>query len=175
MSLIEEALRRAQEQERDVPAGHQDLPRPLSQQPVTATQEIPMSTTTVLQPSRSWIPLACLGGGFVLVIGVVIWKLWLASVPLAPASRRSVGTTRSASPQGAPTLLNPVLPHTSLLQPRLQLTGIVGGPGEPLAIINGNIMRVGETRDGALLLEVREDAVRVRWHDQELVLRITTR
>jgi len=47
------------------------------------------------------------------------------------------------------------------------------GPGESLAIINGNIMRRGDTVGGVTLLEVHEDSARVRWHDGELVLRFT--
>jgi len=59
------------------------------------------------------------------------------------------------------------------MQPELELNGIVEGIGEPFVIINGRLVRLGETVEGATLLEVKKDTVRLRWLDQELVLRTT--
>ena len=55
--------------------------------------------------------------------------------------------------------------------PELKLNGVVEGVGEPFAIINGGIVRLGETIDGATLLEVKDDTVRLRWLNQDLTLR----
>ena len=173
MSLIEEALRRAQEAGRIPESREPPPPSPQPGQPptpVASLRESPL--TTAVRPSRSWFEVALIGGGFVLVIGLVVWEFWISFGPGISTATRPVTTAPRTDSQVVQASFRPAS-RKSLLPPHLELTGIVEGPGEPLAIINGNIMRVGDTVDEATLLEVRGDSARVHWRDRELVLRLT--
>ena len=64
----------------------------------------------------------------------------------------------------ASTTASPVREHG------LTLNGVVGGPGEPLAIINGEIIRLGETVNGATLVTVEESSATLRRDGQDVVL-----
>ena len=167
MSLIEEALRRVQEAGRA--PERREPPAPLVQPPapVTRTQGSPLATAS--RRSRAWRQAVLLGGGTALVVGLVVWRFRTLAGP-------DVATTHSPSPPVVESTLSPApqppLPQP-LPQPHLELTGIVEGHGESFAIINGNIMRVGDTLDGATLLEVGGESARVHWGDGELVLRLT--
>ncbi|MBI4322737.1 MAG: hypothetical protein HY596_00495 [Candidatus Omnitrophica bacterium] len=177
MSLIEEALRRTQQT-----AGQDAKPqdRPMAPAPVAspAAQVSQAKTATPLPflPSqgggrlRARIEKGLLAGGSALIAGIVIWEAWVYVAPAAGRLRRPVAAARPAGAQAVQTSFSPSM-HRPLLQPTLRLSGIVGGPGEPLAIINGTIMRVGEMVAGATLLEVGEDFARLRWRDQDVVLR----
>jgi hypothetical protein len=109
-------------------------------------------------------------GGAVLIAGIVAWEAWVYLIPGAQESR---GIARGGSSQGArvmQTSLSPAI-RRPLMQPALRLSGIVGGPGEPLAIINGAIVRVGEEVAGATVTELGQDYAKMRWHDQDITLR----
>ena len=170
MSLIEEALRRAQEAN-PIPERREILPPappPSQSQPRRPVIRVQGSSS---RRSRSWRETALLGGGVALIAGVVVWQLRSDVSPPAPTTIRSLAATaRNTSPRVVQTSPSPAS-HKPLLSSRPELSGIVWGPGESLAIINGNIMRVGETVDGTTLLGVRNDSAQIRWRDQELVLR----
>ena len=57
-------------------------------------------------------------------------------------------------------------------KPRLTLSGVIGGPGEPMAIINGSLLGPGDAIEGATLLDVTGDSARLRWRDEDVVLRL---
>ena len=175
MSVIEEALRRAQETSH-VPEQQETLTpsSPFRSQP-HQQPEVRIQSASPAGTSR--MRTALIAGGVALLVGLMVWKIRMVSVastsittqPL-PAATPSAGpklTQPSPSPSLTPRKLLPASP------PRL--SGIVGGTGEPLAIIDGNIMRAGETVDRTTLLEVRDDSARIRWHEQELVLRTNDR
>lgn len=159
MSLIEEALRKAQlERPSGRPASSvavedpppRAVPLPRVRPVAHAPSAQPAPATAGLQPGLA-------AGAGLLVIGVLAW-FWLGtrSSPRAPAPT-------SAAPVAAP---RPVFRK----QPPFQLTGVVGGPGEPLAIINGQIVKVGDAVAGAVLLEVGSNSARLRRGNEELVL-----
>jgi len=54
---------------------------------------------------------------------------------------------------------------------QLELHGVVEGTGEPLAIINGRIVHLGETVEGATLVEVGKHTARLRRRKRDIVLR----
>ncbi len=165
MSLIEEALRRTQE------TTGQDAKASSASQVSQAKTATPLPS--LLSPSdsslRARIEKGLLIGGSALIASIVIWEAWVYLTPIAARLRRPVAAVRPAGARVVRTSLSPA--HRSLLQPTLRLSGIVGGPGEPLAIINGTIVRVGEMVAGATLLEVGKDFARLRWRDQDVVLR----
>jgi len=155
MSLIEEALRKAQ---LEGPGGRQgssvavEDPSPRT---VSFPQVRPVAQAPSAQPA---IPLAA--GAGLLAIGVLAWMWWGHSARPPAIASSPASTVPAAAPR-------PVFRK----QPPFQLTGVVGGPGEPLAIINGQIVKVGDAVSGAVLLEVASDSARLRWGDEELVLK----
>jgi len=55
-----------------------------------------------------------------------------------------------------------------------RLTGIVEGSGEPLAMINGMVLGIGDRVEGATLLEIANGSVRLRRADgNETVLQVS--
>ena len=56
--------------------------------------------------------------------------------------------------------------------PPFVLNGVVRGKGEPLAIINGRILKVGDGIEAATLAEIAQESARLRWPDRELIIRI---
>jgi len=189
MSLIEEALRRIQ-QEPIPPTPRQEAP---GTAPPQATTPAPRIRTRA--PSTNIITafaFASIGLG-VLAIGLAGGSLWMsrqmlgrkgtATLPSARGTSQVTSTPRvaaepvatsSAEPAVKPEVVVPAKREPLRLRsqpPQLELNGIVEGVGEPLALINGRIVRLGETVQDATLLEVKDDTVRLRWHNEELVLR----
>ena len=153
MSLIEEALRRVQ-----------TLPPP-AQRPeaIPQTPEI-RAIPMVARPryrSASQIPWlgVVIGSAGVLLLG---WVIWTMMVLVRPTS------VPQSVPAPSPRRARIALPT----RPYLALSGIVGGPGEPIAIINGRLLAPGETIEGATLLDVTGDSARLRWRDEDVVLRL---
>ncbi len=197
MSLIEEALRRLGEQ--DAPTRvRQDTPvRRQVEEPKRESAPLPVAQTPAALPSPTSVPPVSVGpwlgfwatvGGSaaLLVVGLLLGTLWNA---------RPVSTTRAveaAKPVPAPVptpqsvvavvtpvaSMAPIAPLKPMMakstgMPNLELNGVVEGVGEPLVIINGRIVRLGETIEGATLLGVGDGAARFQWRDKELVVKTT--
>ncbi|MBI3320147.1 MAG: hypothetical protein HYZ89_06135 [Candidatus Omnitrophica bacterium] len=162
MSLIEEALRRAER------TTGQDAEWQDHQATEPGTPALPSRGGSRL---RARIEKGLLVGGSALITGLVIWGARVSLTPSAGRLRRPVASTRPAGARVVQTAAFSPAMQKPLLQPTLRLSGIVGGPGEPLAIINGTIVRMGERVAGAMLLEVGEDFARLRWRDRDVVLR----
>lgn len=177
MSLIEEALRKTQQQQSasspsDRPATEPGNPAKLGGRgsPVAEGGGTPLPTLRSPENPRARIERALMIGGAVLIAGVVAWEAWVYLTPNRQVTPRIARNASARSAQVVQTSLTPAV-RRPLLQPTLRLSGIVGGPGEPLAIINGAIVRVGEEVAGATLLEIGQDFARVRWRDQDMILR----
>jgi hypothetical protein len=54
--------------------------------------------------------------------------------------------------------------------PRLVISGIIFDPLDPEAIINGQSVKTGETIEGAYIVEIQKDRVRIRFKGEERVL-----
>ena len=197
MSLIEEALRRAQEDgqlsQRETPI-HVQLP-----DPAPAAE----SAQEASRPSLNWAAAIT-----VATVGVLAWIAWgRMAAPPARRGTSSVGSpatadtssperilpARSAAGMVPPRSAAPVVsrqPSQAVrapvaaegashpmvrraFSPALTLNGVVEGSGEPLALINDNVLRIGDTIEGATLVAVKADAATLRWRDQELVLKTT--
>ena len=96
------------------------------------------------------------------------------SQPIQPTA---IQPSSSAKPAVSPPVaVTPVTKTPTLVKrkrPELTLNGIVEGRGEPVAIINGMILRIGDSVAGAILLEIRGEEARLRWRDEELLLSTT--
>ena len=194
MSLIEEALRRAQQAAPAAEASGTSTPaQTLELDPPPLFQE--SAATSAASGARSEVPLQPWAGLAVVVVATVVLTLWIVkplsrSVPAAttapahpaeiakpavpvPTTSAAAATAAVASPATANPAPAGAVHGRKRIQPTLILNGTIEGSGEPLAIINGSIRRVGETVEGATLLEIKKDAARLQWHDQEIVIRTT--
>ncbi len=157
MSLIEEALRRIQE------AGQ---PSERTETPTSALKTRYAGAPAGKRSSARWVRGGLILCGIGVVVGLGLNLLTHTSLPksITPPVVRQQPV--SVPPKSA-------FPSRTLQNPRshlLELNGVVRGAGEPLAIVNGNILRVGETMGGVTLLEVGDGSARVRWQDREMTL-----
>lgn len=122
----------------------------------------------------AWVGIA------VLVAGLVGGALWTHR--LMVSAQRDVRPVPGIEPPATRLAQVPALEIPDIMTsaqspqsgPGFQLNGIVEGVGEPFAIINGHITRLGETIGGAILLTVDEGSATLRLEDnEELVLRTT--
>jgi hypothetical protein len=171
-------------------------PSPVSEQsPATAPDTVRSGRRRRAVETRSsslspWIGFLAAAGGssLLLIIGLLLGSLWAsrgpspaliakspALSPQEPAPVLPVATAPVPAEPNMPTA--PVRRHRvrgpSAKAPVLRLNGIVEGEGEPLVIVNGQILRLGETIDGAVLVDIEEDAARFEWKDQEVLVRTT--
>jgi len=153
MSLIEEALRRVQ-----------TLPPPPERPEVERRKPVPLppAPEARVEPPASQIPWlgVLIGSAGALILG---WVIWTTAVLVRP--------TDVAQPAPAPSPRRPLMALPG--KPHLELSGIIGGPGQPMAIINGMLLSPGEIIEGATLLDVTGDSARLRWRDEEIVLQLS--
>jgi len=183
MSLIEQALRQAQTA----------ISRPPAQSSIGVTEPLTTPATggdpAIVVPSHWQNLLPAVGVGLV-VMGLSAWVMLTFRVGLSimPASRTQVVIRPASSPASPPALATLAAEPKPVAQPRMpvqilelaqpesqappfSLNGIVEGVGEPFAIINGTIVRLGESIEGATLTEVAQGKATLRWNDQNVVLR----
>jgi len=125
-----------------------------------------------------WVGLGVL---LAMTVGMALWThrvmVTLKPIPMRlPTSPQATAPT-SQMISGAPLAVassppsRPFAPPSTPKPPTLKLSGIVRGVGEPFAIINNHIVRLGENVEGATLLAVNDESVKLQWSDEELVLR----
>ena len=154
MSLIEEALRQAQIKLQPQPPQTVMEPGPQAP-PVPASPPTSVPTHAPVRPPRTQVRasaagsgrklplLALMGVGIGLAGGCVIGAIWWweATSPFASSSRGL-----------------------------FDLTGVIEGTGESLAIINGRVTRLGDSVDGATVLGITKNSATLRWRGQKVVL-----
>ena len=178
MSLIEEALRRVQQE-----AAGSSEPRPAPAPRAAVKTDQPVSvhswpTTEVLaapSSARTKVkgPLAVVALGAVLGIGISFWLERGGrdeTVRLQQVGGGSSALSAPSRPLRAPRAGIRAHPRDANA---LVLSGIAAGPGQPYAVINGQVVGVGEFIGDSTLLEVTESAVRLRRPDgTEIILRL---
>mgnify|MGYP001593629177 CR=1 FL=1 len=177
MSLIEEALRRAQDP--TLPPAPATTPSTAPFAPKTrAVSPWPLnpsstSSSTVATNALVAVAVAVLGLTIVLIVGGAFWMgRILSGQRSAVADTPSGDATIEASPEAAPPppLADPAAPALDFgalvrgrrAAPEFALSGIVVGGGEPYAVINGNIVSVGDLVEGLRLIQISEDSVTLR-------------
>ena len=170
MSLIEEALRGPRPASR--PSGVAPARPALVESPAPAAVLPSPSVAIERSPSGSTGRRA-----FTLAVtflaGFLGWALWARMNPPqamraeAPSASVGVLAAKPAAPiiRKASAVSNPVISP-----PTLTLNGVVVGHGDPLAVINGHITRIGESVENAILVAVDSNSARLRWRDQEFTL-----
>ncbi|GEM_PF-4199752 len=173
MSVIEEALRRAQG------PLHPQAP---TLAPKTSTAQVPAQPAvytppqapvgTVPAPAHSWTATASsisassrssntpIVAAVSAALGLSVLLLGLAAVWLTrhPATSGGLTTSPAATAATAPLSTTTV----ASLGEGLALSGIVLGGNEPYAVINGTIITVGERLDGYLVSEITETTVTLK-------------
>ncbi len=193
MSLIEEALRRAKDPfiqppptptPPKAPAKTPKAQKPDQPQPVHSwipALAPPQTNSGTSLPSRVSFPLMgvaavvlCLA--LALLIGGIRWMWRTAPQRLSGSAPTVQHATTAAIEQ---TRLPANVPSTTAStqepgpKPALALSGIVGGLGQPYAVINGTIVSEGERVGTATLVEITKGAVRLRRDDgTDLVLTV---
>lgn len=188
MSLIEEALRQIEANQpqsvatKRAPAATAPPSPPVAEAPAKAVA-VPV---TGPQPEidgeprglAPWVGiLAALGGSALLVlVGLTLGALWTSRASRSTAAPTVTPISAPTEPATVAASVPPIqrartrprrTPAAVMKLPELRLSGTVEGVGEPMAIVNGNVLRLGESIDGAVLVEVRGDTARFRWRDEE--------
>lgn len=175
MSVIEEALRRAQG------PLHPTAP---TLAPKASTAQVPAQPAvytppqapvgTVQAPAHSWtatassIPGSSRSSNAPIVaavsaaLGLSVLVLGLASVWLTRHPATSGGLATSPAAKAAAATAQPSATTPASLGEGLALSGIVLGGNEPYAVINGTIIMVGERLDGYLVSEITESTVTLK-------------
>ncbi len=91
-------------------------------------------------------------------------------VTVSAPDRARAPTIRAETDSVQADLQTPVTPPPPA-EPVLALNGVVRGVGESFAIINGTIVRLGETIEDATLLRVDSGMAIVRRKGKDLILR----
>jgi hypothetical protein len=195
MSLIEEALRQLEAKHTaSKPSPAPAPPSPAASPPAVEPSPLTMTTSSgapvLPSPTRPeedaappginpWMGfVATLAGcAVLLLVGLTLGVAWQARSPQlqAPPPAAPMVVTPVDPPVVAPVKALP-RPRPILASPKppsLELNGIVEGVGEPLVIVNGHLLRRGESIDGATLMEVRDNAARFQWRDEDLIIRTT--
>lgn len=179
MSLIEEALRRAQDpvtaspQTTTTPPPQQAKPEtnpPAHSWTAPAQPHVPPSSGARLRfPTRTAIMLGALGALVVVGLGRIFW--WGRTIGLGQTAlgSRLLAPGPDTMPAGTPPTSPLQRTHPALASTRAQahllLNGVVEGLGEPYAMINGTILGVGEQVGELTLIAINDGAVTLRRAD----------
>jgi hypothetical protein len=185
MSLINDALKRASESDKDRP--HQAETPPAMQQPVMLKKE----------PKKPWIlPVAILV--VLIAAGLFFWKGWPRRTVPAPAKPATPVVHTAAKPASAPVVTPAplvtstpvsvvtsapvvaptpppaVVPVPVVTEPSapvvwpadLSLQAIFYSKTHPHAFINGRSVKEGDTINGIEIKKIQPDGVQVEWSGQ---------
>jgi hypothetical protein len=188
MSLLNDALKRASQSDRN---------RPRSAQPQAFLH--PVGERRGHSEKRGHSLALALGAGSVLALGLAgwfFWQLWGASHSFAPAQvepapavapviRAEIPPPPITAPQVAASTPAPALasmPETAVSAPAvpvepawpadLKVTGIFFRATNPLALINGKTVGVGEDIDGIRVTQIEKDRVTVEWNGKMKELKV---
>jgi hypothetical protein len=188
MSLINDALRRASQSERNRPLGASTR---VAMEPAPAARSSGLSVLLVVAI------LVALG-----VAGWLFWQLWNGHgnpgstvvvanpappltqapvvapktapiTPAAPANPAPVPVVVAAPPVAALPVAAPpsVTQDTQVVWPvDLTLSAVFFSKTNPRVLINGNLYGVGDTVQGVLLTKIEKDEVTVEWNGHSKVL-----
>ncbi len=177
MSLIEQALRRAQDpgipQAKDPPQPNQAEPAP--KPPIHPWQGPPPGRWSRALPLVAAATFAATGA--LIVIGALWIRATLARQAAQSPQPVAISAEGRASVAG-PVFSAPAHPKPSPAPKRAQreefiLSGLIEGQGEPLAVINGEIVAVGDRIGSATFVGIVDGVARLRHDDgQEHSLQI---
>ena len=183
MSLIEEALRRVQDPNTPKAKAAPKPPKTDAEQPALSPHSwTPTSPSPIVTPTSApvnpnvalVVAVAVLGLTVALIAGGAVWfrRALHGTQPLPDSTQTQLPSGEPALETAAPT------PVERRGAPRsgetFVLTGVVEGSGEPYAMIDGALVRVGEQVRDATLLEIANGAVRLRRADgSETIVRVS--
>ena len=171
MSLINDALRRASQGDRNRPP--------------------PGGPTEGMKPApdpANWVLLAVLAAAVFMMFVGAVWFFWhaLAMRPVYPAPPATViGSSPPSKPAPSPAPATPVQPAAAEIAtppppvrlgpppyPPLKLQGIFYSRSNPCALINGQTVQEGVTLTGVTIQRIEPSQVTVQWNGQVKVLKM---
>ena len=188
MSLIEQALRRAQDPVLKTTTQTPDAPQQAAVSepkahswttqappaPLTATGAAPRVTNALVA-----VALAVIGLTVVLVVGGAFWMGHTISRPEpAPQPTRAEGAATPAPSAAEQRISSSQAPAPSRRITHTEpeefvLSGVVEGVGEPYAVINGAIVSIGDQVGRATLVAISGSAATLRLaNGEQVVLRV---
>ena len=173
MSIINEALKKAQEANRQQQANAAGRVSEPSEDILLKTKisQLPAAPRRNLKlPARvKWFAPALIAVVIIVTGQIFLKKIFRTTSPVAnllltPAHIPE--TTPSSSPSAAPA---PISQNAQDL-PALMLTGIVYDNEKPYAIVNNKVLSKGDMIDGAMLIEINRESVKFVFNDEEFEL-----
>jgi hypothetical protein len=152
MSIVEEALRRSKALSQSAP----DLTAPSEHVPVP----VPVPDQTAARhPSRH------------VTTAALVFMLAVLCLVLSRIALPTILTADYAAPLSLPDLeLAPTIPATGMAQPEFKLTGVMSGSGNAVAIINDEIVRVGDQIQSASITQITPTGVVLQRNAELLML-----
>lgn len=196
MSIINDALKKAGSRINEEPAVS-EFTREAAEQEINQILQFDTEYTKPqlqLYEKSNRLPFFIVGGVFLACIAIlaVIFFLKLGfNREHSYAAKPTVLTEDSTQPSAAPAQVSPA--QSVVIQeakkddkgrfrpeaikefvklPTLNLSGIIKGRGEPMAIIDNKVIGVGDMIKGAFVVKIGSDSVNMVYKDQEFVLRI---
>ncbi|MBI2167697.1 MAG: hypothetical protein HYU34_05610 [Candidatus Omnitrophica bacterium] len=161
MSLIHEALQKLEEETKNVP--NPEVSEPAERQ-TTPLSESPLLSAKPSPPEKKSKVVFGIGAvlGFFFILG--LGYLFLASRDKTDSQPEFTGAAEVSRPPAPP------LPVSSRRQGPFHLTGISRSGSDWTAIINNELVRVGEAVNGAEVKEIRSQEVILDFKGQTLTL-----
>jgi len=164
MSIINEALKKASNKNRSYLS---DIVAETSKE---ANRVFHLDTQRSVR-KKKWVVLGGISG--TLAAGIAVFTLFLGrGVPQAPPP--------AAIKEAVPEIAKPVAPEPKPIRfktkftrlPNLELNGIIKGRGKPIALINDEVLNVGDSVEGAVITKIGEESVNLVYKNEEFILRI---
>lgn len=159
MSIINEALKKAASK-------NDDFSR-LASEPLKEFEKTAGSVQLDVQKKtwqrKKWLFFGGISGG--LAASVLFISIFLGK-DLSVTSRPRPTAIAQPAPEAV------AAPAKYVRLPNLTLDGIVEGRGEPMAIINARIVKVGDNLQGASVVRINKESVLLVYEGQEFLLRI---
>jgi len=153
MSLIEEALRRAKDP--TLKLSIQEISEQKGPHPVLVDEPVPIADPPGPSAKQRRLQSVAVSLCLMAAAGVMVATVVLAGAALF--GRRAGEPVLNAGFQSDGRLID--LPN---VRPPYVVSGVAQGAGPSFAVINGQILSVGETVNGATLMEIYENTVRLR-------------
>jgi type II secretory pathway component PulC len=158
MSLINEALKRAGQEKAGLPGPASDAPSPVLRSDFPPHQTEPSKAPAIVSIVMALCVLVSVSVGMILLHRSTGTPSQAVAVQIPSPDRAPVAPRRSVAeepqdivPSVEPQPDVPTVAQAKKLSANFKLSGIMAGPNGEAALINGRLVQVGQTVDGAVL------------------------
>lgn len=164
MSIVNEALKKAQDQKANL--ANKDLDKDaIEPKPISEIETRPKITPTRAKEAKKFIFFTIIA----IIGGIIFLKnssyLLHKKIPL----NSNISTPSQEIPNSVPIVSAPKSSEGSFL-PTFTLNGIVYDEVRPYAIVNNKVLLKGDLIEGAKLVEINRDSVKLIFNDKEIEL-----